>query len=78
MGEEIRNPGTELNEAALEGVSGGLNEKMLQKATQVCGACQHKMDKSCNVPVEDLARYMQNERTVGKWIYCPFQPSMNR
>ena len=78
MNEEIMRRKAELNDQALENVSGGVNEKLLQKAAQICGACQYRIIKTCNVPAEDLARYMQNEHTVSKWIYCPFQPSMNR
>ena len=69
MGEEIRNRNPELNDAELEGASGGAGDSLIQKAQGVCKGCTSR--RSCGSGAEELAEYMAKHGTISRVTECP-------
>ena len=73
MSEEIKRPGTEMNDAALEGVSGGLSAYEY-RAEVLCGECP-RFKKNCGTHSSrwsELVKYMEAHGYVNSYSKCPF------
>ena len=74
MSEEIRNPGTEMNDAALEGVSGGGSSRYEHQAANLCISCP-RYRKNCGDSSSrrgELVKYMETHGYVNFYYQCPF------
>lgn len=71
MSEEIRNPGTELNEAELTGASGGSSVKNPEAtAWMLCASCEERGTPQCHGSEARLADYLRkSDGSQG----CPFR-----
>ena len=74
MRDESENPGMEINEAALEGASGGAWSRWLGSALTLCKDCFRRKDHICQHSAEELAEYMRKNAQGDKHITdrCPF------
>lgn len=73
MGKENKRPGMELNDAALENVSGGNNNYAL--AVNICNACytnDRRRYGECSQHAPGLDNYMQKNGAISGYKSCPF------
>ena len=76
MSEEIRNPGAEMNDATLEGVSGGASTMYENYADNLCNSCPRSMRNCGSNPFcrhnGDLVKYMQANGILTAYSKCPY------
>lgn len=66
---------SELNDQALENVSGGFSEDILWMAKETCGKCTSRESRFCTGSVEMLAEHIQWHGPLVSYGKCPFRLS---
>lgn len=76
MSEEIKNPGTEMNEATLEGASGGfaISQDPYDRAQEICCDCLiNRSAAKCSGGPVHLGKYQEEHGNIASYTSCPFR-----